>query len=345
MSRSFLIAIAWTRFQPRTVALAAALGGEATFFGDGAGGSGLLGAGGSGLLGRPVSYLAKAVRTWRALSRADPGVVVVITPPVFAPLVAWAWTATHRRKLVIDCHTGAFHSPKWAWARPLHRALLPRAHAVLLHTAELEAMVRGWGAPAMLLPDDVPDVHEAEAVPAFTRPTVLVAGSFDDNEPVAEAFAAAALLPDVDFRFTGDPRLVAAEVRAHASGNTVLTGYLAYPRFLGELVASDVVAVFSTDPRIMNRAAFEAVGLGRPLVLSNLPAVKTRFASAAVFCDNDPRDMAAAIANAIARKDELGRLSGALQEQLRAQRRDAVERLQAILERDGKVLWRRRGAS
>ena len=45
--------------------------------------------------------------------------------------------------------------------------------------------------------------------------------------------------------------------------------------------------MFSTDPRIMNRAAFEAVGLGRPLVLSNLPALKTRFASAAVFCDND----------------------------------------------------------
>ena len=95
----------------------------------------------------------------------------------------------------------------------------------------------------------------------------------------------------------------------------------------------------------MNRAAFEAVGLGRPLVLSNLPAVKTRFASAAAFCDNDPQAMADAIADAIARKAELGRLSAGLQAQLRAQRQDAVERLQTILERDGKMLWRRRGAS
>ena len=337
MSRTFLCALAWTRFQPRTVALASALGGAARFFGDGALGG--------GFAARPLSYLGKAVETWRTLSRDDPEVVLVITPPVFAPLIGWLWSATHGRKLVVDCHTGAFHSRKWAWARPLHRLLLGRADAVLLHTAELVRMVEAWGAPAMLLPDDVPDAGEAAPVPAHNRPTVLVAGSFDGNEPVECALDAARLMPDFGLRFTGDPRLLPEDMRRDAPSNVVLTGYLPYRQFLGEMLAADVVAVFSSDPRIMNRAAFEAVGLGKPLVLSDLPALKTRFSAAATFCPNEPRAMAEAMVDAIRRKDELTRLSVALQENLRSQRREAVESLQAILERDGKVMWRRRGAS
>jgi hypothetical protein len=60
-----LVALAWTRFRPRTVALATALGGEARFFGDGFSGS--------SIAARPFAYLAKSVQTWRMLSRAALG--------------------------------------------------------------------------------------------------------------------------------------------------------------------------------------------------------------------------------------------------------------------------------
>src|SRR5579864_4612155 len=102
MGRSELIAVAWSRFQPRTVALAAALGGEARFIDDGIAGA--------HFALRPFAYLVKSIRMWRLLSRDDPRTVLVITPPVFAPLVAWLWCAVHRRILLVDCHTGAFHS-------------------------------------------------------------------------------------------------------------------------------------------------------------------------------------------------------------------------------------------
>lgn len=335
--RESVTAIAWTRFQPRTVALAAELGGRARFFADGFVGV--------GIAIRPLAYLMKAIRTWRALSRDDPATVLVITPPVFAPLTAWLWCTLHRRELVVDCHTGAFHSKKWSWARPLHRALFGRAKTVLLHTAEIEELVGRWGVRTMVVPDDLPDVREASSIPARHAATVVVAGSFDTNEPVAEAIEAARLLPGIEFRFTGDPALVPQQVRAGAPANAILTGYLAYPVFLGELLAADVVAVFSTDPRIMNRAAFEAVGLGRPLVLSELPALKTRFGMAALFCSNDPSAMAAAIEDALARKTELARLSLVLQAELTSQRKQAVERLQRILGGEVEPAWRQQNAS
>ncbi len=197
-----------------------------------------------------------------------------MTPPVVLPLLAWFWCRWTRTPLVIDCHTDTFHAPKWAWARPLLKRLFADCRAVLVHTEEAEGIAEAWGAPAMLLPDDVPDPGEAEQAARGSRPRVLVAGSLDAKEPVAEAIEAARRLSDCEVRFTGDVRALPVRLRATAPDNLVFTGYLPYRRFLGEMLAADVVAVFSADPHIMNRAAFEAAGLGRPLVLSDLAGLR-----------------------------------------------------------------------
>jgi glycosyltransferase involved in cell wall biosynthesis len=323
MGRPDVLAMAWSRFQPRTAALAAALGGQARFLDDG-----LVG---PHAAARPVAYLVKSVRAWRAMSRVNPRTVLVITPPVFAPLIGWLWCFVHQRQLVVDCHTSAFHSNKWAWARPLHRWLLKRAAVALLHTEELERLVAEWGARALLVPDDLPDV--TEAAPADRSPSgVVVAGSLDENEPVAEAIEAAKFLPSVRFHFTGDPDQLTGRIRSDAPDNVVFTGYLRYPLFLRELLASEVVAVFSTDPRIMNRAAFEAVGLSRPLVLSDLPALRSRFSGGALFCRNEPEAMAATLAEALGHQRELADRSVALRAKLTAQREQSMQRLLAIID-------------
>src|SRR2546428_2454558 len=270
---------------------------------------------------------------WRRLRQERPDVLVVISPPVIAPLVAWLWSALHPCRLVVDCHTGALHWPKWGWTRPLHRLLFRRAHAVLVQTEEDEARLRAWGTPVVLLPDDLPDPSEADpGPPGRGVPRVVVAGSFDWNEPVAAALAAAAVVPEVEFRLTGDVSRLPRSVRAGAPANVVFTGYLPYAQFLGELLTVDVVAVFSTDPHIMNRAAFEAVGLGRPLVLSDLPGLRSRFGDAALFAPNDPRSMADAMLQALARQEELAAKSRALQAQLSAQHQQGLARLRAMVQ-------------
>jgi glycosyltransferase involved in cell wall biosynthesis len=318
-----LLAVAWAAFQPRTVQLAAELGGESVFI------TSRRLAATAGLL--PLRYAFSALQTWRLLERHRPRRVLVITPPVFAPMLCWLWCALHRRDLVVDCHTGAFHSRRWAWARPLHRWVLRRATAVLVHTEDALALVKGWGTAGLLVPDDLPRPEDAQEGPAPARPMILVAGSFDDNEPVALVLDAVRLLPEVEVRLTGDPHLVAPDVRRGAPPNAVFTGFLPYPAFLGELMAADVVAAFSTDPQIMNRAAFEAVGLGRPLVLSDLPALRGRFAKAAVFSPNRPEEMAAALRRTLREQAELAAGSAALAVELRGQRRRALEELRALL--------------
>jgi glycosyltransferase involved in cell wall biosynthesis len=318
-----LLAVAWAAFQPRTVRLAAELEGQSFFV------SSTRLARSAALL--PLRYLSAAYRTWSLLERHRPRRVLVITPPVVAPLVSWAWCAWRGRLLVVDCHTGAFHSRRWAWARPLHRWVLRRARAVLVHTDDALALVTSWGAPALLVPDDLPVPEEATVTSAAEGPVVLVAGSFDANEPVDVVLDAIRLVPEVDVRLTGDPELLAPELRRAAPPNAVFTGFLPYSDFLGELMAADVVAAFSSDPQIMNRAAFEAVGLGRPLVLSNLPALRGRFGDAAVFSDNLPQQMAQAMRRALLEKVQLAARSSELAIRLREQREGSLEQLRSRL--------------
>ena len=316
------LAIAWADNQPRTDALARALGGEAVFVT-------------SPLRRRPATaplrYAWCAWHTWRLLQHRRPLAVVVIMPPVIAAMVAALWCRRRRRPLVVDCHTDTFHGRRWAWARFLYRWLLPRCQAVLAHTDEALVLLRRWGAPGLLLPDDLPGPADASEPRLRSGRTALVAGSLDENEPVAEMLAAAALLPEVAVRITGDPDRVPRVLKQSAPANVTFTGFLPLREFLGEMLAADAVAVFSTDPHIMNRAAFEAVGLGRPLVLSDLAGLRERFGAAALFAHNQPLAMAGALRQAIADRPELERRSGLLAGQLRLQHARAVDRLRGLL--------------
>jgi glycosyltransferase involved in cell wall biosynthesis len=316
--------LAWCAFQARTRALARALGGIERFV-----------PGGRSRL--PIRYLRAALATWVVLRRHRPALVVAISPPFLCPLIALAWCRLHRATLVIDCHTDAFQGPRWGWSQPIGRWLARRAHLVTLHTEEQREQVAGWGANALLLPDDVPGPEDAERRPDqdrvhATRPVVVVAGSLDDKEPVEAAVQAAVLLGDVEIRMTGDVRRVPAALVQSAPHNVVFTGWLDYPRFLGELLAADAVAAFSLDPYMMNRAAFEAVGLGRPLVLSDLPGLRGRFGDAARFCANEPEAMAAALREAVAEREEMAGRSAALREVLTAQRAEALEQVRSVVQ-------------
>jgi glycosyltransferase involved in cell wall biosynthesis len=316
-----VVTLVWDSFHARNTALGHALGGPAVHIRTLPNLWWLL----------PLRYLLDGIATWRLLEIRRPDVVLAGTPPVFAVLVAWLWCRRRSCRLIVDSHTGAFRGWKWGWSRAFHRALAPRASAVLVHTEEDERLLREWGARVLLLPDDLPDVSQANAATLGSRPRVVVAGSLDSKEPVAAVVRAAELTPDVEFRLTGDFHRLPAGLRAGAPDNVQFTGWLEYRAFLGELVAADAVAVFSTDPRIMNRAAFEAVGLGRPLVLSDLPGLRTRFGTAALFSANEPEAMARTVRQALVERDRLAMLSAQLRPRLEGQHKRALGALKQIL--------------
>jgi glycosyltransferase involved in cell wall biosynthesis len=315
-------AVAFDHHQGRTHALATELGGRDWYLRSRPTQKALV----------PIRYLVDSVRLWGLLRRNRPEVLLVVTPPVVAPVVAWLWCLTHQCRLVVDCHTSSFHSRKWRWSGRLLRPVCRGAVAALAHTVGDEELITAWGARALLLPDDLPEARDASPPLAGPGLRVVVAGSLDGNEPVAASVEAARLMPDVEVRLTGDEHRVPISVRRGAPPNVVFTGWLDYPKFLGELTAANVVGVFSTDPHIMNRSAFEAVGLGRPLVLTDFTGLRSRFGDGALFSPNDPPVMARTLRQALERQDELATKSDELQVRLRIQHKEAVARLKSMLD-------------
>jgi hypothetical protein len=81
---------------------------------------------------------------------------------------------------------------------------------------------------------------QASPLPEGSGLRVVVAGSLDGNEPVAEVVEATRLVPNVEFRLPGNEQRVPLSVRQGAPNNATFTGWLDYPTFLGELLAANV---------------------------------------------------------------------------------------------------------
>jgi hypothetical protein len=186
-----------------------------------------------------------------------------------------------------------------------------------------ERLKRSHGTEAPLAWADGPEISPAR---------IVVAGRLNDDEPVAAVLGAASLLPGVEVRLTGNPDRLPAAVRAGAPSNAVFVGLLPWNEFLSELASADLVGVFTTDPHVMSRAAFEAVGLGRPLVLSDSAGLRHRFGAAALFCENSAPSLAQALRQALRERASLGQRSTALREILHAQHQRALAQLRLLLD-------------
>jgi glycosyltransferase involved in cell wall biosynthesis len=189
-----------------------------------------------------------------------------------------------------------------------------RTVTTLVHNDHLAELVRSFGTHATVVPD-VPIVFAA-TVP-FQRTdafTVAVVCSFNYDEPVEAILDAAAMLPDVRFFVTGNPRHLSPELAARLPANVTLTGFLNTAAYGGLLGSTDVVMSLTTRDHTMLRGAYEAIYQGTPVIVSNWGLLKTAFPSGAVSVDNTPTGIADAIRQMREHLDEYRRGARKLRE-------------------------------
>lgn len=229
-------------------------------------------------------YLLSAKQTICFLRRGSYEILIVTAPPVEAALIC----AVFRRRtkpFLLDSHPGAFglsgdvHSAK---LQAVHRWLWRQATCVLVTTPELARTVQAGGGQALVFHEPPARWQEdkrasilGDARASTGSRRVCVPFIFTRDEPVEVLLAAAIHLPDVEFRVTGNPERLPKEIEIPP--NLTLVGFLDSKRFLKELSDSDVVLVLSTEPQSVMRTAYEAIRLGRPLVVSETEATRKYF--------------------------------------------------------------------
>jgi glycosyltransferase involved in cell wall biosynthesis len=265
------------RHHGRSADLAAALGAEAAFIAVGT------------LTDRrtaPLRHLWQAARTLWLLIRRRPRVLLVMAPPAPLVLIGLVWSRITGARLVVDCHSRA------VLGRPLSARLARHADLTIVTLPELAT-----GFPRAVALHDAPVQAGSSAPP---NELVVFPASWYADEPVHDVLGAARLLPDVRFAITGR-----APQGIEVPDNVTLTGYLSSPSYCDLVGGCRLVLALTTRSDTMQRAAYEAVAYGRPVVASDHAGLREYLDGAAVYTTGGAADLAAALSTALTHREEL----------------------------------------
>jgi glycosyltransferase involved in cell wall biosynthesis len=289
--------LSWVPFHGRSLDLARHLGLRCEFV-----------AGGRGPA--PLRYLRAFAATRALLRRTRPPVVVAMSPPAPAVLSVALCTRRWGATVVGDLHTGALRNPRWRWALRPTLWVLRRRGAAIVTTGVLRAECERAGVRTAVANDLVQPLAapaDAAARAAQLRARlgvdrfVLAPLGYGNDEPIGELMAAARLLPDVVLVLTGEPP---AALRGRAPENVRFSGYLDRDDLDAAFDAAEAVVALTVREETMQRAAYEALGFRRPLVVSGTRALRAFYEDAAVYVAPTHESIAGGIETA--RQDPAG---------------------------------------
>lgn len=250
-----------------------------------------------GVWATAYKYAWQFVRTASDLVRERPTRVMCMSPSPLTALPVWLYCKATGGEFVIDAHTGAFDGEPWdrvPWLQPFFTR---RALATIVTNDRLATLVREQGGRPVVVPDVVTE-RIADAPTLGEGFHVVFVASWGSDEPFEAVIEAARALPDVVFHVTGKPKTQHAALLESRPSNVKLTGFLDRQQYLGLVAAADAVLALTTRDHTMQRAAYEAVYLGTPVVISDWPILRQNFEGAAVFTANDTESLTRAITRA-----------------------------------------------
>jgi glycosyltransferase involved in cell wall biosynthesis len=237
-----------------------------------------------GLLIAPLKYAYQALGTLWLLTRRQPRVIFVQSPPSLAVMFVNLYCLLSGACFIVDAHSDAMQSIYWTRPRWLYRALARRALATIVTNDHFAQTVRKWGGNALVV-RDIPTEFATQAdYPVEGTFNVLVVNTFAPDEPLAEIMIAATDLKEVTFYVTGDESN-AGSLPA-VPPNVRFTGFLPDDSYYGLMAASQAVMCLTTRNHTMQRGACEALSMSVPIITSKWPLLENYFSKGTVHVDN-----------------------------------------------------------
>jgi glycosyltransferase involved in cell wall biosynthesis len=250
----------------------------------------------------------REIRRWRETTRLlhqeRPDAVIVMQPPVIALWCIARYARRNPIRIAGDLHTGVFDEPGNRLAMR-HTLRLLRRHGIAIVTNDaLAAVADAQRCPVLVLHDLIeaaePDLtRPVDPILArlHERPYVLVPLAYAYDEPVDELLAAAKSTPDLQWVFTGRPP---RSVSSAAPPNVAFPGYVSNDDFSKALSQAAAVVAMTKNENTMQRAAYEALSYGRPLVTAATKVLSDYYGGAAEIVTPRAVDIAAGVRRALA---------------------------------------------
>jgi glycosyltransferase involved in cell wall biosynthesis len=262
-------------------------------------------------------WIDQAVMTFSLLRRRKPDILFVPSPSLALSVLAVLIRRLFGYFLVVDAHNEGvrpFHR-RGALVRWLTRRVLSGADATIVTNTALAKDVTDAGGRPLVLPDSLPEppAIRIERDVTETSPHVVVIATFWGDEPIAAMMEAAATMPEVRFAFTGDTRKFAGKDE-QLPANVRLTGFLPDAAYWQLLAQAVVVCDLTLKSDCLVCGAYEALAVGKPMVLSDNPPTREIFGPAAVLTGSTPEEIAKALSTALEQRERLEANAQALRE-------------------------------
>jgi Glycosyl transferases group 1 len=241
-------------------------------------------------------YLQLTARTLTLLAQRRPAVLLVQNPSLVLSMLALALRWLFRYQLVVDAHNEAvapFENSQ-GWVRRVSRWVIRHAELSIVTNAQLARVVDEQGGRAFVLPDAIPSVPQGTARQLGAGFNVALIATFAKDEPIGAIFDAVRGA-DLQLYVTGNQRKLAQRDAANVPGNVRFTGFLAEQDYWDLLRGADAIIDLTLKPNCLVCGAYEALAVGRPVLLSDNAASMELFGDGAAYTDNTPQGIRRAI--------------------------------------------------
>jgi glycosyltransferase involved in cell wall biosynthesis len=186
----------------------------------------------------------------------------------------------------------------WKLGRALAAWAVRNADFTIVTNRFLAEKVLQQGGRPLVLPDPVPDVAPsgAQTLSPDEPMRLLVIATYAKDEPIAQILEAArAVQGQIEFQFTGNFRKLPEQVIASVPPNVKFLGFLAEADYWQHMRDAHAVVDFTLMEDCLVCGAYEAVAVGRPMLLSDTRALKEYFRKGALYSSAEPGAIAAAV--------------------------------------------------
>ncbi|HKD53570.1 MAG TPA: glycosyltransferase [Steroidobacteraceae bacterium] len=241
-------------------------------------------------------YLVLTVRTVALLARRRPRVLLVQNPSLVLSVLAVALRGALRYRLVVDAHNEAVdpYENRQFCIGALSRWVVRRADLTIVTNRQLAQRVREQRGEPFILPDRIPAAPGGAARTLASGYNVVLIATFAKDEPISAIFDAVRGV-QLHLHVTGNPARLPARVKAAAPANVHFTGFLAEGDYWSLLRSADAIVDLTLKPDCLVCGAYEALALGKPVLLSANAASIELFGDGALYTDNSPGDVRRAL--------------------------------------------------
>ena len=257
---------------------------------------------------RLVRYPYLLFKTAQNLIHEKPNLVIIQNPSIILAIFMVIFGKFMKLNVVVDSHNEGirpFYS-LYNWLLPIYAIIQRWADLTIVTNEELAKIVRKNGGIPFVLPDRIPQLNNSKAIKLKGNSNVVFICTFAKDEPFFEVIKAAQLVdPSICVYITGRYQKASEDIIRKAPPNIIFTGFMSDQIYINLLNSCDVVIDLTLMQDCLVCGAYEAVALGKPIILSDTQALRDYFYCGAIYTKNYPENIASAIKIAIENNDKL----------------------------------------